>query len=597
MAARNDDAGHGTCHEDVACGSRDPAFTSSATGDLRRSDDVAGATSGRVAGDRGGDEEPRWRQHWRNSPSRSLLNDSHQGFADSTQFSEELSVDGWSVDSRSMDDRGGIGGGGVGGRRRGRRRWRGSGGFGEFDEEEGDEDDDEDMEGELGEETEDDEASMGGFVFEREGDGEGEGNGDPGGQLENAGGLTAVVGGTTDGPGVGGAGEDGAGKWEGGGEEWTKGDSERRASGSTAPASSYAVDSCPIRNDTITADPSPREGESRAGDICRGTESSINGESSAACDDMAQDADSSEERSSGSVSPRHCSEDEGGQTGEKVDADNEGRHGAAVDDDDEEERGVRGNGETNHGHTGDQVGDDDDSCSRNRGDPLPLSTAAIAGTNNGYRDHHPQRHLRARSTDAGTTLAAAAAAEASTGNTTTLTVDHLNAAAVRAVVDGTGAAGPVPRNSPGSDSSRRPRGKSWPQNIATGAPAIGSDATTTLQERESRNSDAGEGVREVPNRAAAALRRDLRRQQGRRWGRGATGGWADRGVRGGRGRRRGGGRGAREVYDLWLYIQMQYCSHNNLQYFLEENPDRRAQTRVDMPQVGKQVFLAHLGKG
>ncbi|CAN0255484.1 unnamed protein product, partial [Hapterophycus canaliculatus] len=47
----------------------------------------------------------------------------------------------------------------------------------------------------------------------------------------------------------------------------------------------------------------------------------------------------------------------------------------------------------------------------------------------------------------------------------------------------------------------------------------------------------------------------------------------------------GGRRRPKEVYDLWLYIQMQYCSHNNLQFFLDEDPVRRSQTRVDMPQV------------
>ncbi|CAM9797790.1 unnamed protein product [Scytosiphon promiscuus] len=47
----------------------------------------------------------------------------------------------------------------------------------------------------------------------------------------------------------------------------------------------------------------------------------------------------------------------------------------------------------------------------------------------------------------------------------------------------------------------------------------------------------------------------------------------------------GGRRRPKEVYDLWLYIQMQYCSHNNLQFFLDEDPVRRGQTRVDMPQV------------
>ncbi|CAN0528648.1 unnamed protein product [Ectocarpus sp. 8 AP-2014] len=40
---------------------------------------------------------------------------------------------------------------------------------------------------------------------------------------------------------------------------------------------------------------------------------------------------------------------------------------------------------------------------------------------------------------------------------------------------------------------------------------------------------------------------------------------------------------------------MQYCSHNNLQFFLDEDPVRRSQTRVDMPQV-MHIFM-QIAKG
>ncbi|CAN0289311.1 unnamed protein product, partial [Discosporangium mesarthrocarpum] len=48
------------------------------------------------------------------------------------------------------------------------------------------------------------------------------------------------------------------------------------------------------------------------------------------------------------------------------------------------------------------------------------------------------------------------------------------------------------------------------------------------------------------------------------------------------------------VFDLWLYIQMQYCTHNNLQHFLEEGQERRGKGSkargVDMPHI-LHVFL------
>ena len=137
---------------------------------------------------------------------------------------------------------------------------------------------------------------------------------------------------------------------------------------------------------------------------------------------------------------------------------------------------------------------------------------------------------------------------------------------------------------------RRPRGESWPQNsdLAAAAAAVASAAATDndnddRRDLRSQNCSPAGRPRGRPGRALVAAanpppaawrsRGEFRKRAAwqRGWGRGH-----------GRPRR---GR-SREVYDLWLYIQMQYCSHKNLQYFLEENPDRRSQARVDMPQVG-----------
>lgn len=119
---------------------------------------------------------------------------------------------------------------------------------------------------------------------------------------------------------------------------------------------------------------------------------------------------------------------------------------------------------------------------------------------------------------------------------------------------------------------RRPRGESWPLNAGVAAVAAGKDnhGSPRVRQRETRGHMRPSATEKV---FAASRRREFRKGA---WERG-------RGREGGRGRPRG--RRPREVYDLWLYIQMQYCSHNSLQYFLEENPDRRSQTRVDMPQV------------
>lgn len=117
---------------------------------------------------------------------------------------------------------------------------------------------------------------------------------------------------------------------------------------------------------------------------------------------------------------------------------------------------------------------------------------------------------------------------------------------------------------------RRPRGESWPMNAGIASVATGKDnhGPSRVRQRETRGHIRPSATEKV---SAISRRKEFRK-----------GAWE-------RGRGRGGGRPRggrpREVYDLWLYIQMQYCSHNSLQYFLEENPDRRSQTRVDMPQV------------
>lgn len=127
---------------------------------------------------------------------------------------------------------------------------------------------------------------------------------------------------------------------------------------------------------------------------------------------------------------------------------------------------------------------------------------------------------------------------------------------------------------------RRPRGESWPLNTGVAAAASGKDdrGSPRVRQHETRGH-----IR--PSAAEKALGASRRREF-------RKGAW-ERGR--GRGRSRGGR--PRKVYDLWLYIQMQYCSHNNLQYFLEENPDRRSQTRVDMPQVAVIFWSCNVWSG
>lgn len=124
----------------------------------------------------------------------------------------------------------------------------------------------------------------------------------------------------------------------------------------------------------------------------------------------------------------------------------------------------------------------------------------------------------------------------------------------------------------GGESERRPRGESWPQNIPL---------SRTELKANPGNGGSPRAKDERP-RGPSAFPDDSRRQD---WRRGAL----ERGARHFPGRGRWRTRPREDIYDLWLYIQMQYCSHNNLQYFLEENPERLAQTRVDMPQVSATV--------
>lgn len=125
------------------------------------------------------------------------------------------------------------------------------------------------------------------------------------------------------------------------------------------------------------------------------------------------------------------------------------------------------------------------------------------------------------------------------------------------------------------DRKRRPRGESWPLNMSRPIESGG---------------QAGARVPPDHARKFEAFPEESRRRD---WRRGGWDGGAGNGA--GRDRRRARSGAKREIYDLWLYIQMQYCSHNNLQYFLEENPDRQAKTRVDMPQVRRFACCGRFG--
>ncbi|CAN0103681.1 unnamed protein product [Ascophyllum nodosum] len=191
-------------------------------------------------------------------------------------------------------------------------------------------------------------------------------------------------------------------------------------------------------------------------------------------------------------------------------------------------------------------------------------------------------------------------AAASPGASKRLLPDHQRKGPGHHASDGEGTTAAVgAENLREAQLKRRPRGESWPQNsdLAAAAVAVASAAATDndnddRRDLRSQNCSPAGRPRGRPGRALVATanpppaawrsRGEFRKRAAwqRGWGRGH-----------GRPRR---GR-SREVYDLWLYIQMQYCSHNNLQYFLEENPDRRSQARVDMPQV-MHIFL-QIAKG
>lgn len=468
-----------------AYGPRSPVFVSGG-GELRRSDALTG-------GEAGGSPLHR-QQRRRDSTSHAYPSDQQGALA--SPLAEDLSVDGWSVDSRRMDGRGSDAGG-VGGTgwRRGDAPLRRSGRFEAFD----GEDDEEDGRAEGEEEEEEDEASMGGFVFDREDDNEEVTYGDAEETDREAAGREGVHGTTATGVGAG-AGNTG----------WTKVD-ERRPSGSTAPASSYATDSCPNRSDTNNMYASPECGSSRNAERS-GTIHEDRGGGKSVCEESPQCAQGSDESRN---------TDSGGSCEE------------------EEEEGGEQDGSAS-------APDDDDSFSWHRVGPLPISSAPTA---NGHYHH------RARSTDAGSALAANLAS-----TQLEVAVGELADGGRSAVADST-------------DRSRRRRGESWPQNaMGDSRPENGLEMTATLRKVQGRSQAS---TTAFPNHAA--LRQHARRQS-----------------RGRGGQERRGGK-TREVYDLWLYIQMQYCSHNNLQYFLEEG--RHAQTRVDMPQVTAVRLPARKGRG
>lgn len=487
-------------------------------------------------------------------------------------------MDGWSVDSghgRHPSDGAGWGGENGGWR----RAWGGFDYFTEGEGEEGDDDEDED--------EDEDETSLPGFVFDRE---EGDVRRDEKGDV-----VVGEKAGDDGGKGdyvESGIGSGGMGVAK---PAWTE-IGERRLSSSasaaaTAPPSSFATEEFSSENRTEAGNPlSPpsdngsrrRESASSGGDC--NEESSIEGngcgEESAHSDEPSHNKQQSDSSSS------HGSSSHGSSSDSSSDSD-DGRGAGSVDD--------------------------DDSFNWDRAKPLPSPADLAESGANQHADDTDTRRRRRRPVDedAGNgvilgdnrSAKAVKSPDSSDRNscpTAERRVDRRNKPVHRSEGAGRSAAAAIAAEEAQAADKKRPRGKSWPQNTTAagaagsanagagasaptagvaGATAAGGKSGMSAFEGRKRNNRAS---------ASAALPPSARKQSFRK------GGWDKRrgsGFQGrGRGRERGRGR-SREVYDLWLYIQMQYCSQNNLQYFLEENPDRRSQTRVDMPQVRGRIGM------
>eukprot|EP00752_Nemacystus_decipiens_P006212 g5604.t1 len=524
-----------------------------------------GAAAGAVGGGGGllqaggGDDEDG--RHWDNWPG---LSPRQSASKLATPLFEEQSMDGWSIDSRNADDRGNRG------------RWRPGEGRdwddASYREERDVHDEGDDDEEEEEEDEDEDEASMPGFVFDREVsedkvirvEGKGEVAKDEEEEEEEEGrarGERAAEDGWLVGE-SGNEGEDfsgGGGRSSGGGGKhqmgWTE-VGERRLSGSvsvaaTAAASAYAED---------------KEGCSE------GRVDTTNVYAASPSEAAASPA----EKTKGEA--RTGSRREGGASSDSHD----GRGYGSNDDDDSfswdrarplpQQNGsaaaapvaAGSNGRRVHSDASDGEDDEQEASPRPAVEELTLADAprkrSVAANGQDHRRHGRRAHHHHRSDGEGKAVAAAVAAE----------------------------------EAEEADSKQRPRGQSWPIAAAAAtAPSDGGDsavaapggsgvgAGTALDGGKRRARSLAAGA--YPAAAAAATSSNRRRSSGkgtwqneRAWG---------RGNKGGRGKGGSSRRQSKEVYDLWLYIQMQYCSHNNLQYFLDEDPVRRSQTRVDMPQV------------
>ncbi|CAM9793934.1 unnamed protein product, partial [Ectocarpus fasciculatus] len=482
---------------------------------------------------------------------------------------EEQSVDGWSVDSRSADGRGNSGGGG-GRSGLGRRAW-GDVSFyeREYHEEEGEEG------GEGGDD--DDDASMPGFVFEREEaaeDGnrveEEEEEEEEGGGEED--GWLVGVSGHEDGDDDGGddGGDGGDDDFSKKGTCWTAAAEGRRPSGSvsaaaTASASAYA------------------EGE---GDGC--------------CSDGKADTN---DLYAPPPPPPSCRSNGGGTAKE------EGEEGSANCDGGGEERGnEEEDSDSSHDGRGHGSNHDDDSFSWNRVRPLPpgddgvSGAAAVTGPNGQHQHRHPGGGGDPGSSPPPPATLELALSDVPRRRSPPATIAekeqdrrHRSRAGNRSDGEGKVAAAAIAAEA--AEGKSRPRGQSWPiaaaADVGGNAALAGGDADgepgagAGARKRRTRSSAAAAfpeaaataSTAAATSAAAAAAASGSNRR--RNFGKGA---W-DKEQQQARGGGRGGRRRSKEVYDLWLYIQMQYCSHNNLQFFLDEDPVRRSQTRVDMPQV------------
>eukprot|EP00903_Cladosiphon_okamuranus_P016380 g15105.t1 len=481
-------------------------------------------TTGGLLQTGGGEED---RRHWDNWPG---LSPRQSASTLAKPVFEDQSMDGWSIDSRNADDRGNRhrGGGGDDLGRLGAGRAWGDVSFCE----DGDDHDDDEEEGEQ-EEDDEDEASMPGFVFDREVSGDitreeekegGEGDGKDrvwGGSSTGDGWLVGESGNEgEDGSGGGRGGSGGSGGSGGEHEAGWMGVGERRPSGSvsvlaTAAASVYAEDKegySEGRVDTRNLYPSPPLAPAAA-------------------------------------------------TGERAEVRGE-RSGSDSQD-----------GHNRRGHGGND--DDDDSFSWDRARPLPPQNGSGAAAdsdgpglaNASDGDEEPECSLVEE-----LTLADVPRERPATMNGPDRR--HGSRAHHRSDGEGKVAAAAIAAEAEEAERKQRPRGQSWPAAAhADGGGPVGAETMLDARKRRPRSSAAAA----YPAAVAAATASKRRRNFGK-------GVWQNERA-GGRARGRAGRRQSKEVYDLWLYIQMQYCSHNNLQYFLDEEPTRRAQTRVDMPKV------------